>query len=457
MSSNPPPSHTSQLLGRISDAAMRPRPVWSSGRAYVISAVAGVVGLGAIWRFPYLVGENGGGAFLIAYLVCVVAVAIPLATLESSAGYLVRESPVGLFRQAGGRLGYLLGWTIIAVIVVLMSYYFVISGWTLGYAADAFRQDVRTFPEFSAGHTSLWLLFAMGLLVFVVLLRGVGAVEAASRVLVPLLALAVGGLAIYALTLDGAGGALRFYLGVDWDYLWDPTTWRAAAGQAFYQVGIGQGFLIAYGSYSPAGLNMLRSSSILAGANVAVSFVAGLMIFPIVFTYDIAPDAGAELAFTAFPQILGDVSGGAVIGTVFFVLLFVAAFTSCMGGAAVAISAVRDEFKLGPRTAALAIVLLIVALGIPSGLSYTDTGLDVGGQPFLEVVDQAMGSGIVIAVGLIGSSLIAWRFPAGRLLRAMRSGRRSIGPVVVHGAWIITFGRVLPPLGLLLVALSLIV
>ena len=451
------PEASSELLSRIGEAAVRPRPVWSSGRAYLISAVAGVVGLGAIWRFPYLVGEYGGGSFILAYLVCIVLVAIPFATLESSTGYLLRSSSVGLFRYVAGRGGAMLGWGIAGVTVVLMSYYFVISGWTLGYAADALRQEVRAFPEFTAGMASLWLLLVTGLVVFLVLLRGVGAVESASRVLVPLLGVSVIALAVYAQTLDGAGESARFYFGLDAGHLFDGATWRAAAGQAFYQMGIGQGFLIAYGSYSPAGLNMLRSSAALAGANVGVSLVAGLMIFPIVFTFGIAPDAGAELAFTAFPEILGDMPGGAVVGIVFFVLLFVAAFTSCIGGAAVAGAAVRDEFHFNSRLAAAVVVGLIVLLGVPSALSYTAAGLSVDGEPFLEVVDRLMGSGVVVAVGLLGSALIAWRMPAPRLVRSMRSGRRRIGPFVVHGAWIIYLGRVIPPLGLVAIGVSLVV
>lgn len=454
MSSDADTRPSGEFLGRISEAAARPRPVWSSGRAYLISAIAGVVGLGAIWRFPYLAGENGGGAFLIAYIICVFGIAVPLATLEASAGYLARESPVGVFRKVAGSVGRLLGWAVIAVIIALNSYYFVISGWTFGYAIDAVRGDVRTFPEFTDGYLSLWLLFAIGLMVFLLLLRGVSSVEAASRFLVPMLGLTVVGLALYAQTLSGAGEATRFYLGIEWDYLLNTGTWRAAAGQAFYQVGIGQGFLIAYGSYGPAGINMLRSSSILAGANVAVSIIAGFLIFPIVFTFDIAPDAGADLAFTAFPRILDDIPGGAAFGLVFFVLLFVAALTSCVGGATVAISAIRDEFRMNHRAAAAVVVGLIVVLGIPSALSYTPVDLTIGGQAVLDAVDQAVGSGIVIAIGLLGSTLIAWGVRPIRLVRAIRAGKKEIGPFTFHGAWLIAVGRYLPPIGLLAVAAS---
>lgn len=451
-----PDPHPSELLGRVAEAALRPRPVWSSGRAYIITAIAGVVGLGAIWRFPYLAGEHGGGAFLLAYIVCLAGIALPLAAIESSAGNLVKRSPVGLFARTIGRGGRAFGWLVIGVTVALMSYYFVVTGWTFGYALDSYRGELRTFPEFTDGFASLWLLGVVGLLVYLVLQRGVGAVERASRLLLPLLGLIVVGLAIYAQRLDGAGEALNFYLRLDTEHLANGATWRAAAGQAFYQMGIGQGFLIAYGSYAPTGLNLVRATGIIAAANASVAVIAGMMIFPIVFTFGIAPDAGTQLAFTAFPQILADIEGGRVLGVAFFTLLFLAAFTSCIGGAAVAISAFRDEARLAPRRAALLVLSIIVVLGIPSALSFTPVGLELGGRPFLDAIDQLTGSGIIIAVGLIGSASIAWRLPLARLQFAMRSGRRRIGPLVVHGWWVIYAGRAIPLLGLVALTWSLL-
>jgi neurotransmitter:Na+ symporter, NSS family len=454
--SEQPTEQNPVILGRVAEAALSPRPVWSSGAAYIITAIAGVVGLGAIWRFPYLVGEHGGGAFLVAYVICIAAIALPLAAIESSAGRMVRRSPVGLFHSIVGPAGRPFGWLVIGVTVALMSYYFVVSGWTLGYALESYTGRVRTFPEFTGGYASLWLLAAIGVLVYLVLLRGTGAIEAASRLLLPLLGVIVLALTVYALTLDGAGEAMSFYLGVDLSHLGDAATWRAAAGQAFYQMGIGQGFLIVYGSYAPSGLNLARATGIIATANASVAIIAGLMIFPIVFTYGIAPDAGTQLAFTALPQVLSDIALGWLVGIAFFTLLFIAAFTSCIGGSTVAISAVRDEARVGPRRAALIVVTLIVVLGIPSGLSFTPVGLELGGRPFLDAIDDLTGSGIIIAVGLIGSALIAWQVPTWRLARALHAGRRRVGPVVLHGWWIIYFVRALPLAGIAIIALGIL-
>lgn len=431
---------------------MRPRPIWSSGRAYIITAVVGVVGLGAIWRFPYLAGQHGGGSFLIAYVVCIAMIALPLAIVESSAGRLVRRSPVGLFRRVIPLGGAAFGWLVIGVTIALNSYYFVVTGWTFGYALDAYQGGLRDFSEFTEGYASVWLAFAVALLVYLVLLRGTGAIERASRMLLPLFGLIILALAVYALTLSGAGDGMQFYLRVDSEDLVDGATWRAAAGQAFYQMGIGQGFLIAYGSYAPAGLNLARSTGVIALANVSIAFVAGLMIFPIVFTYDIAPDAGTQLAFSALPQVLVDISGGRIIGVAFFTLLFIAAFTSCIGGAAVAITALRDEANVSAQRGAAIVVGVIVLLGVPSALSFTPVGLEVGGRPVLERVDELTGGGIIIAVGLIGSAAVAWRTPLPRLTRAIRASRYRLGPFVLHGWWVIYVARALPVAGLALLA-----
>ncbi|MDZ7732917.1 MAG: sodium-dependent transporter [Acidimicrobiia bacterium] len=263
------------VLSAIADAARYPRPVWRSERAYVLATIAGIVGLGNIWRFPYMAGRHGGGDFVLAYMVCVVVVAIPLASLESAVGSLRRRSPVGAFRGAAGRWGVVLGWAIITMTVAILSYYLVVTGWTLGYFLDSLRGDLRLFDDFTAGLTSLWLFLAVGGLVLAVLLLGMGAIERASLFLVPVLVVIVVALAVYGQTLDGAAEARRFYLGVSADGLLDTATWRAAAGQAFYSVGVGQGVLIAYGSFVPAGTNLVRSTTKIALTNAGVSIVAG--------------------------------------------------------------------------------------------------------------------------------------------------------------------------------------
>lgn len=443
------------VLSAIADAALNPRPVWRSERAYVLAAIAGVIGLGNIWRFPYMVGLHGGGSFVLAYLVCVVLIAIPLAALESGAGNLMRRSPVGLFRRVGGRAGAGLGWAVVALTVAIMSYYFVITGWTLGYTFDAVLDRVTTFADFTSGLASLWLFLMVCGLVLVLLMGEVSAIERASLVLMPLLVVIVVGMAVYAQTLDGAGEARSFYFGVEASALLESATWRAAAGQAFYSLGVGQGVLIAYGSFVPAGTNIVRSTSFIAAANSTVSVLAGLMVFPIVFTFGIAPDAGSELSFTAFPRVFATVQGGVYLAIAFFTLLFVAGFTSCLGGAVVVMSTVRDEFHISRSRAAWAVVGMIAVLGLPSALSFTRVGLEVGGVPFLDTMDRATGSGILVVLGFVGALVLAWRLPRGRLILSFNVGglrRASRGRWV--GRTLVAWASVVPLLAAALLVVA---
>lgn len=427
-------------LSSIADAALYPRSVWRSERAYVLATIAGVVGLGNIWRFPYMAGRHGGGSFLLAYVVCILVVAIPLATVESAAGSLRRRSPVGAFRRSAGRWGALLGWLVIAMTVAILSYYLVVTGWTLGYSLDALTGQLRAFAEFAQGYRSLWLMLAVGMALFVVLLRGVASIERASLYLVPVLVLIVIGLAVYGQTLDGAAEARTFYFGLDAGSLIDPNTWRAAAGQAFYSIGIGQGILVAYGSFVPAGTNLVRSTATIALTNALVSIISGVMVFAVVFTFGISPAAGSELSFTAFPPVFAQLAGGRMLAVLFFGLLFLAGFTSCVGAAVVTLSAVRDEFSLDRRLASGLTVGIVVVLGIPSALSFTDVGLTLGGRPVLDRIDQFTGAGAIVILGLVGAAVLARTLPRRTLVAAFNAdpvalGRRlSVGPRMIV-AW----------------------
>lgn len=429
-------------------------PFWKSQRAYILASVAGVVGLGNIWRFPYMAGQNGGGSFVVAYTFCILAIGIPISVLEASAGNLVDRGPVGLFRHINPRWGPWAGWFIVTMLVAIMSYYLVVSGWTLGYAVDAVRGDLKTFEEFTAGFNSLWYLLAIGGLCFLVLLRGLRGLEMTGRVLLPLLVVIVGGLAVYAQSLPGAHEAREFYLRFDARALLEPHLWRMAASQAFYSLAIGQGMLITYGSYVPRNVNVVTSSTAVALTNSAVSITAGLMVFPIVFTFGIAPDVGSALSFTAFPQIFGSLPGGLYIAIAFYLLLFAAAFSSCVGGLAVVLAPLRDEFRLHRRKAALVAVGVTMALGIPSALSFSSPGLLVGGIPFLDFMDLVTGSGVVIVAGIVGAALIAWLLPRRELFGAMNDPGRRLGPLHYSAGWMIEVGRYLPIAALAIILLG---
>jgi NSS family neurotransmitter:Na+ symporter len=281
-------------------------------------------------------------------------------------------------------------------------------------------------------------------------MRGIGSIERMSKILLPLLVLVVGGLAIYSQTLPGGTEARNFYFSFDLAKFLEPRTWAMGAGQAFYSLAIGQGFLITYGSYSPKGFNIIKSSTAVALTNSVISITAGLMVFPIIFTFGIAPDTGSQLSFTAFPIIFGELTGGMFVSIAFYILLFVAAFTSCVGGMTVALAPIRDEFHISRERAALIAVAIVTILGIPSALSFTSMNLAIGGKPFLDIIDQVAGSGIVLVAGILGATLIAWMIPRDSLIHSINAQSRRLGPITVSSMWIIWIGRFLPIAAVLL-------
>ncbi len=433
------------------------RPEWTSQRAFVIASVASAVGLGNLWRFPYMVGENGGGTFIVAYGVCILAVGLPLFILETSAGSLVERGPVGLFRRTvvGGKW---LGWFIALLALVLMSYYFVITGWTLGYFIDAVRGNLLVFDDFTSGYNSVWYFLVVGVLVFLVVMRGLGSVERLSKFLLPALALMVGSLAISAqILLPGSASAWSFYLTFDASRFQEPHLWQMAAGQAFFSLGVGTGVLITYGSYVPRNINIVTSSLAVAVTNSAISLTAGIMVFSIVYTFGIAPDSGSSLSFTAFPRIFDDLSGGRILAPVFFGLLFVAAFSSCYSTLIVVVTPLRDEFGFSNTVAALLATGGTIALGIPSALSFTPVDLAPGGQPLLDWIDQIVGSGVIVVVGLTGAALIAWRLPKSRLVAEMTAGEWRVGSVRLSPYGLVEVCRYMPAAAAALLLLAAIV
>ena len=439
------PSSSSMPIGR---------PEWTSQRAFILASVASVVGLGNLWRFPYMAGENGGGTFIVAYVICIFSVGLPLFILETGAGSMLNRGPVGVFRRAAGRLGPALGWSIVLMVVVIMSYYFVVTGWTLGYFVDAVLGNLKPFDEFTSGYASLWWFLAASVLVFIVLRQGTGSVEQLGKVFMPLLMLMVFALALYSQTLSGAAEARAFYTSFDLELFLDPQTWRMAAGQAFYSLGVGTGVLITYGSYIPRNANIVTSCAAVAVTNSAISLCAGIMVFSIIFTFGAAPDSGSNLSFTAFPRIFDDMTGGRLLAPVYFGLLFVAAISSCYSGLLTVTAPLRDELRLSRANCALVTTGAVMALGVPSALSFTPIGLTLGGVPFLEWVDKMSGSGIVVTLGIVGAALIAWRLPRAALAKEIATGIRqaALGRFLPYAA--IALGRLMPALALVLLAVT---
>ncbi len=404
-------------------ASAEQRAQWSSEPAFVFSMAAAAVGLGNLWRFPYMVGENGGGAFILAYLIALAVVALPIMMLEVGAGRLAQGSVVATFRTVG-RIGTVYGWFVVLLTVLITSYYLVITGWTLGYALSAFRMAVEPFDEFTSGYNSIWYFLAVTALATLLLIRGVSAIEKFSKFLMPVLVLVIIGLVIAGVRMDGWAEARSFLFTADFSRLSDGRLWFFAFGQAFYTLAIGQGYLMTYGSYIPRRTHVPRACLVVAATETSIALLAGAMIFPFVFTYGFDPGTGSQLAFDTLPRVFDEMAGGAWVAMAFFFLFFAAAFSSCLAGLKVIIAATAEEFGLPDHRAVIAVGVLMLFLGLPSALSFSPVGLEVRGMPFLDFVDQFGGTNVVVTSGVLGAGLFCWLVPRPKIAYALGAKSR---------------------------------
>lgn len=423
---------------------------WSSELGFILATAAAAVGLGNIWRFPYIAGDSGGGTFIIAYIICVILLGLPLMILEISSGRAERYSPVGMYRRLHKKFSWF-GWLVVLLTGLIMSYYLVVTGWTLGYAVNSLTFSVTDFDTFTSGYQPLIYFFIVSAITGYVVWKGLKSIEKLSKILMPLLLLIILGLTGYSLTLEGRGEAINFFFTPELSELANPRVWLLAMGQAFYSLAVGQGYLITYGSFFPRKGNLPRAAAAIAISETIVALIAGLMIFPIVFTFDLAPDQGAELAFSTLPTAFETLAIGPLLAILFFSLFFLAAVSSCIAGMAVIKNTIKQEFSL-PNGAATAVAFLpIIPLGILSALSYTPMGITIFGRPFLDAMDFFGANQTVVTVGVIGGAIIAWTIPQRAIIRSM--GKTHAG--LAHKIILIT--RFLPIPITLLLLLTLII
>ena len=358
--------------------------LWSSRRGFLLAAIGFSVGLGNIWRFPYVVGENGGSAFVIIYLLCAFAIGLPLLVTELAIGRLGRSDPAESYRAVARSSGRSTAWGIvgglaIACVFVVLSFYTVLSGWTFDYfvrgvSGDFKGLDAASSTEMFAGlMNNPWrLLFwhtIVNLLVIVIIRRGVQkGIERAANILMPILFGAIIIMVIYSAVAGDLGSAITFLLEPDFSKVTAKTI-MIAIGQAFFSVGVAMATMITFGSYLPDSFSIPRSSVIIILADTGVAMLAGFVIFPLVFAFGLAPSEGAGLIFQTLPLAFGQMAGGQFFGAVFFLLLIVAALSSCLGGAEAVVSWVDERWQVPRKKGVLYFVGTIWLIGIATILS----------------------------------------------------------------------------------------
>lgn len=348
----------------------------------VIAATAGsAIGLGNIWRFPYVAGENGGGAFLIIYLLFILAIGIPVMMSEFLIGRGAQRNVFGSFNLlAPGKPWYLIGLMGVAAAFMILAFYTAVAGWTLEYIylslIDGFsgmnseQLDVM-FTEFRGGswRPVLWFLLFMGLTAFIIMSGVKNGIEKYAKILMPVLLVILVILSVRSLTLPGAGKGLAFLFTPDFSKI-TTSTILEALGQAFFSLSIGMGTLITYGSYIAKNENLGSTAVSVALADTLIAVLAGVAIFPAVFAFGIEPGSGEGLVFITLPNIFQQMTGGYFFSLLFFILLGVAALTSTISVLEVIVAYFVEELGLTRKKATWLSTISVSVLGIMCALSW---------------------------------------------------------------------------------------
>ncbi|MDP9823910.1 sodium-dependent transporter [Nocardioides massiliensis] len=434
------------------------RGAFAHRRVFIFAAIGSAVGLGNIWRFPYVAYDNGGGAFLIPYLVALLAAGLPFLMLDYAIGHKYRGSAPLSFRRMSGRGAETLGWWQVGICAVIAIYYAAIIAYAIRYAFfsldNAWGDDPNAFffQDFLESTTGfgfdfvpgvLWPVVLVWLVVVAIMVAGVQkGIGRTALVFIPVLALAFVALVVQALFLPGAAAGLDAFFTPDWSALTDAAVWGAAIGQIFFSLSVGFGIMITYASYVGRKTDMTGSGLVVGTANSSFELLAGIGVFAALgfmaqangVAIDEVASNGIGLAFIAFPAIISEAPAGALIGVLFFGSLVLAGLTSLVSVIEVVISAVRDKLDLSRTSAALAVGIPVAV--ISALLFGTTTGL-----PILDAMDHFINRFGILLVAVISMLVVAWKM---RALTDLRGHLNATGSVPLGSWWSALIAVVIP-------------
>lgn len=451
------------------------RDQWGTKLGFLLAAIGSAIGLGNIWRYPYVVYENGGGAFLIPYFVALATAGLPILILEYSLGHRFRQGAPATFHAINPRWEWL-GWWQAAISFVICTYYVVILGWCLSFIYYSFGQqwgeDTGTFfiadylaTSDGAAPTGFWDIGGVQLkvlipmlvawaLVYYLMQRGVSkGIEMASRVLMPTLILMLVLIVIRAVTLEGASTGLNVLLTPDFGALGDPGVWVAAYGQVFFSLSIAFSIMIAYSSYLPRKTDLSNSGLIVGLSNAGFEFLAAIGVFAALGFLAVQSDvpvgevaqSGVVLAFIVFPQVISTLPGlNTVFGLLFFGSLFFAGITSMVSILECVVAAIREKFDLGRKAA---VNWICGAAAVLSVLYVTR-----GGLFYLDTVDHFVNAYGLVVAGLLQVLLIAW---ISKTLEEQRDHINATSYVAMGAWWTVSLKYVTPVLLTFMIGWSL--
>jgi neurotransmitter:Na+ symporter, NSS family len=446
------------MSSTVQDDTEARRGAFSSRKVFMIAAIGSAVGLGNIWRFPYVAYENGGGAFMIPYIVALLTAGIPFLLLDYALGHRNRGSaPLSFARTRRGAEG--LGWWQVGICFMIAVYYAAVIAWAVRYVFFSIDQSWGDDPEgflfgefLQAGDPGVDANLVAGvvvplafvwLFVMVVMVLGVQkGIGALNVVFIPVLIVAFSILVIRSLFLPGAGEGLDALFAPNWDALADTGVWAAAFGQIFFSLSVGFGIMITYASYVHRETDMTGSGLVVGFANSGFELLAGIGVFAAlgfmaqangVAVSEVATD-GLGLAFVAFPAIISEAPAGALIGVLFFASLVFAGLTSLISVLEVVVSAVRDKFEMRRRSAALAVT-------VPSAILSLVFFSTTSGVYVLDIVDNFINRFGILLVAVVSMVVVVWVL---RALPTLADHMNRNGSVRLGTWWVILMSFVTP-------------
>lgn len=366
---------------------MTNRENWGSKIGFILAAAGSAIGLGNIWRFPYMTGKNGGAGFLLVYLGAVIVVGLPIMIAEITLGRATNKNPVGAFTAIKPKSGWnLVGYLGVLTGIMIFAFYSVVAGWSVGYFFKSLTGELNNIDSTKAGEIfnafvaqGNWQVILTGFFILItalIVVMGVTkGIERMSKIMMPALFVILILLVIRSVTLPNAGIGLEFYLKPDFSKI-NPEVIIAAMGQAFFSLSLGMGAMMTYGSYLGKKDNIASAGGWVAFLDTSVAVLAGFMIFPAMFSVGgIQPTEGPGLVFQVLPIIFSKIPLGIIVGPLFFLLLILAALTSTISLLEVPVAYLIDERKWSRKKANLIVSILTFLFGVPCALSGKFLGL----------------------------------------------------------------------------------
>ena len=401
----------------------------------VLATAGSAVGLGNVWRFPYVTGQNGGAAFIIIYIVCILLMAIPVMLCEMMIGRHGQSNAARAYgKVSGSKRWRWVGYLGVFTGTLIVGYYSVVSGWTLQYTLSSLLNDLHGTPEyfkdffndFIASPTKIvgWTLLLI-LITHLVIIRGVeGGIEKAAKVMMPVLFVLLVVLVVCSVMLPGAAKGLEFLFRPDFSKV-TGETFLEAMGQAFFSLSIGMGALCTYASYFQRDTHLVRTTVQIAGIDTGVAIMSGLIIFPAAMSVGIQPDSGPSLVFVTLPNVIEQAFAsvpaiGYIVSVAFYLLLFIAALTSNISVHEVGTSFVSEEFHMSRRNAARVVSLICVVVGSLCALSLCGyPWLNFFGKALFDLCDWMTANVLLTLGGLFTSILVGWVLPRKLIVEEM--------------------------------------